>query len=75
MGGWIVGWTGGLAGTDPPGRAFTVQRVAAGAAALRDLTVAAWEASAHGSFGYPPLTVDQVVREGVDPYDALYGDD
>jgi len=66
---------GGLAGTDPPGRAFTVQRVAAGAAALRDLTVAAWEASAHGSFGYPPLTVDQVVREGVDPYDALYGDD
>jgi hypothetical protein len=67
--------TGGMIGTDPAGRAFTVERVAAGAAALRDMTVSAWEASAHGSIGYPPLTVDQVVREGIDPYEALIGDD
>jgi len=66
---------GGLTGPEPAGRAFTVQRVAAGAAALRDLTVAAWQASAHGSVGYPAITVDQVIQGGIDPYDALYGED
>ncbi len=66
---------GGLAGAHPAGVAFAVERVAAGAAELRDLTVAAWRASAHASVGYPAITVDQVVSGGVDPYDALYGDD
>ena len=66
---------GGLAGADPAGRGFAVARVAAGAAAVRDLTVAAWQASAHAAVGYPGLTVDQVVNGGVDPYLALYGDD
>ncbi|MDR3506820.1 MAG: S1/P1 Nuclease [Caulobacteraceae bacterium] len=66
---------GGLTGAHPAGVGFTVDRLAAGASELRDLTVAAWEASAKGGFGYPPVTVDQVVREGVDPWTALYGDD
>ena len=66
---------GGLLGDHPAGVAFTVERVAAGASELRDLTVAAWNASAHASLGYPEIRVDDVVRGGVDPYDALYGDD
>lgn len=66
---------GGMTGPDPAGRGFAVERVAAGAAALRDLTVAAWEASAHATIGYPALTVDQVVEGGIDPFDALYGED
>jgi len=66
---------GGLAGDHPLGQSFAVERVAAGAAALRDLTIAAWEASAHETVGWPALSVDQVVQGGIDPYDALYGDD
>jgi hypothetical protein len=66
---------GGFVGADPRGQAFARQRVAAGAAALRDFVTTAWRASAKGSIGYPAITVDQVVSGGVDPYDALYGDD
>jgi hypothetical protein len=67
---------GGFTGADPArGRAFATDRVAAGADELRDLVVAAWAASASGSVGYPPITVQQVVKDGVDPYDALYGED
>jgi hypothetical protein len=66
---------GGLNGGAPVGRAFAIARIAAGASELRDLTVAAWEASASGTVGYPPLTVDQVVKGGVDPFDPLYGED
>jgi hypothetical protein len=66
---------GGLLGDHPAGLAFTVERVAAGASELRDLTVAAWNASAHASVGYPAVTVEDVVAGRVDPYDALYGDD
>ncbi|HKT54780.1 MAG TPA: S1/P1 Nuclease [Caulobacteraceae bacterium] len=67
---------GGLNGPQPiKGRAFAIERIAAGASELRDLTVSAWEASANGTIGYPPLTVDQVVKRGVDPFDPLYGED
>ena len=66
---------GGMAGANPSGRRFAVARVAAGAAELRDLTVAAWEASARGSIGYPAITVEAIVKDGLDPYDALYGED
>ncbi|HEY5008470.1 MAG TPA: S1/P1 Nuclease, partial [Caulobacteraceae bacterium] len=64
-----------MAGPNPSGRAFAVARVAAGAAELRDLTVAAWAASARGSIGYPAITVEAIVKDGLDPYDALYGED
>jgi hypothetical protein len=66
---------GGLNGPDPAGRAFTVERVAAGAAELRDLTVGAWTASANAEIGDPAIPVEQVVSGGLDPYDALYGED
>lgn len=67
---------GGFRGADPArGRAFTAERIAAGADELRDLVVTAWAASADSSVGYPPVTVRQVVKDGIDPYDALYGED
>lgn len=66
---------GGFVNGDARGRAFAAARLAAAADELRDLTVAAWEASARVSVGYPALPVDQVVNGGVDPYDALYGED
>ena len=72
---FILQKAGGFAAGDPRGVAFVKERVAAGAAQLRDLVVAAWVASAQGSVGYPPISVDQVVNHGVDPYDALFGED
>jgi hypothetical protein len=56
------------------GKAFAAARLAAGADEARALIVSAWAASAKGSVGYPPVTVEQV-ESGVDPYDALYGED
>ena len=66
---------GGFAAGDPRGAVFARMRIAAGASALRDFVVGAWRASAKGSIGYPALTVDEVVNRGIDPFDALYGDD
>ncbi|HEY2662631.1 MAG TPA: hypothetical protein VGI79_23130 [Caulobacteraceae bacterium] len=66
---------GGLAGLNPAGEPFVVARIAAASAQLRDMVASAWEASAGGSIGYPALTVDQVVTERIDPWNALYGDD
>jgi hypothetical protein len=66
---------GGFAGGDARGRAFAAARLAAAADELRDLTVAAWAASAQASVGYPAVTVEQVVKGGVDPYDVLFGED
>ncbi len=66
---------GGMVGEHPAGAAFAVARVAAGASELRDLTVAAWTASARAQVGYPAIAVDEVVTGGLDPYDALYGND
>ena len=65
---------GGFADADPRGVAFANQRVAAGAAELRDLIVKAWAASAHASAGYPAITVDQAMA-GVDAYGPLYAED
>ncbi len=68
--------TGAFAGADPArGEAFAAERLAAAADELRDLTIAAWTASAQGAVGYPPISVDQVVKGGADPYDLLYGED
>ena len=67
---------GGFAGADPlRGKTFAADRLAAAADALRDLVTTAWAASAHGAVGYPAVTVEQVVKGGVDPYDPLYGED
>jgi hypothetical protein len=61
---------------DAKGVAFTTERVAAGAAELRDEIVLAWRASASGKVGYQPeLSVSDVEAGKVDPYDSLYGAD
>ncbi len=58
------------------GAAFTTERVAAGAAELRDEIVLAWRASATEKVGYQPeITAADVESGKVDPYDSLYGDD
>ncbi|MBU4435793.1 MAG: S1/P1 Nuclease [Alphaproteobacteria bacterium] len=68
--------TGGLTDADPRGKAFTQARLAAGAAALRDLVVAAWTASAKGTIGYrPEISVEEVESGKADPWLDLYGKD
>jgi hypothetical protein len=58
------------------GVAFTTERVAAGAAELRDEIILAWKASADGKVGYQPeVSVADVEAGKVDPFDSLYGDD
>jgi hypothetical protein len=55
---------------------FTTERVAAGAAELRDEIVLAWRASAAEKVGYQPeVSVADVEAGKVDPYDSLYGVD
>lgn len=66
---------GGFAQGDPRGAAFAVERLAAGAAELRDLTAAAWTESARSSIGYPNVPVADFESGKVDPWDALYGRD
>lgn len=66
---------GGLAPGDPRGPALAVDRIAVGAAELRDLTVEAWRASLDRSIGWKPVAVRDVVAGKVDPYPALYGID
>ena len=58
------------------GVAFTTERVAAGAAELRDEIVLAWRASATEKVGYQPeITVSDVESGKADAYASLYGDD
>ncbi|MBQ1540893.1 MAG: S1/P1 Nuclease [Caulobacteraceae bacterium] len=64
---------GGFKDGDPRGQAFAAERLAAGASALRDFVVDAWNASAKGTLGYPPVSVEDMVAGKVDPWDALYG--
>ena len=66
---------GGFAGADPRGVAFATQRVAAGAAEVRDLILSAWTASATSAAGYPPITLDQAASGAADAYGSLYGED
>jgi hypothetical protein len=48
---------GAFTSGEPAGVEFAVQRLAAGAAELRDLIVEAWRASADVGVGYPPVDV------------------
>jgi hypothetical protein len=66
---------GGLTAGDRRGTAFAVERLAAGASELRDLTVEAWRASAQRSVGWKPVAVQDVLAGRVDPFPALYGVD
>jgi len=62
-------------GGDPRGVAFTVGRLAAGAAELRDEIVLAWRASAHGKVGWPEVDVADIEAGNVDPFENLLGAD
>lgn len=57
------------------GTAFAVQRVAAGAAELRDLTILAWRAAGDQSIGYPAIKVADVEAGAADPWLAMIGED
>ena len=46
---------GGFKRGDPRGVAFTTSRLAAGATAVRDMIVQAWEESASTAVGYPGM--------------------
>jgi hypothetical protein len=67
---------GGMVETDPRAKTFVRARIAAGAAALRDLVTDAWRESANGKIGYrPEISVDDIVSGKADPWNDLYGKD
>lgn len=66
---------GAFAEGDARGVAFATERVAAGAAELRDLTILAWQASETATIGYPVVKVADVQSGAVDPWASLYGED
>lgn len=71
-------WGSGAFSTvgDPRGKAFAVERVAAGAAQLRDLTVRAWRESGDAEVGYKPSYKVRDVEGGlVIPFNVMHGDD
>lgn len=57
------------------GKPFTVERLAAGASELRDLIVAAWNASANATVGYPGMPVGTLEQGYTAIYPYLYGTD
>jgi hypothetical protein len=65
--------SGGFKDGDARGRVFAAQRLAAGAAELRDEIVDAWRASSRLGVGYPAVKLADVLAGKVDPYDSLYG--
>lgn len=66
---------GGFNDSDPRGAAFAVERLAAGAAELRDLTVLAWRAAGEGQVGWPAVKVADVEAGTADPWLAMIGED
>ena len=70
-------WTAGeFTRASPRSVAFATARVADGAAALRDMVTAAWQASADETIGYQtPVSVRAAEAGQPVPIAALYGDD
>ncbi len=71
-------WSAGAFTTvgDTRGKAFAVERIAAGASQLRDLTVRAWRESADADVGYKPSYKVRDVENGlVIPFSVMHGDD
>ncbi|WP_374599691.1 S1/P1 Nuclease [Brevundimonas sp.] len=66
---------GGFRDGDPRGATFTVARLSAAAAELRDFYTAAWRASADVSIGWPAVKVAEVEAGTADPWLAMYGED
>lgn len=65
----------GFVAKDPKDVAFVTARVAAGAAALRDLVIKAWAESEGGTVGYPGVAVKAVEAGAPAPFGILYGED
>jgi hypothetical protein len=66
---------GVLLNGSPEGVAFTDARLAAGAAALRDLVVMAWDASATAAVGYPEIKVSDIESGAVTITAKSFGGD
>lgn len=66
---------GGFRDGDARGVAFATERLAAGAAELRDWTVMAWRDSADERIGWPAVPVTEVEAGTTDPWDAMVGTD
>ena len=66
---------GGFQNDDARGAAFATERLAAGAAELRDLTILAWRGSGTASIGWPAVKVAEVEAGAVDPWVSLIGED
>jgi len=66
---------GAFRSKDPRGVQYATARVAAGAAALRDLTTKAWQASEDGVVGYPGVTARAAEGGAPVTFAMLYGDD
>lgn len=66
---------GAFVGTDPRGVDFATQRLAAGAAELRDLIVLAWRESGTRSIGWPAVKVAEVEAGTADPWLSMIGQD
>lgn len=66
---------GGFQPGDKRGVQFATERVAAGAAMLRDLVTRAWRDSADQTVGYPGTKVSAIELGGDLPFALLYGDD
>jgi hypothetical protein len=64
---------GGFAGDDLRGKDFIAERLAAGAAELRDMVVDAWRQSIDGVVGYPPVPVREVEAGRIIPIDQMLG--
>jgi hypothetical protein len=66
---------GAFSGNRPDAATFTIARLGAGAAELRDLYILAWRDSADDNIGWPAVKVAEVEAGTADPWLAMYGDD
>ncbi len=64
---------GGIDAHSPAATALVLDRLAAGAAEMRNLIVAAWLASADAKVGYPPIAVRDVESGAIAPTRANVG--
>lgn len=66
---------GGFKKGDPRGATFATTRLAAGAQAVRDMIVQAWEESANTPIGYPMVNVRDIESGKVRATRAMFGAD
>lgn len=66
---------GGFKRADPRGVAFVTSRLAAGASALRDMIVQAWQESAETPVGYPMVNLKDIQSGKVSVRRELFGAD